>query len=315
MIFKFESGASTMHGISRRTFLKTASASTALAAAGVDASWLMANPLGLPLGLQLYSVRDLLPKDYEGTLKQLSAIGYREVEAAGFFGRNAGDVKQLMTQAGLRCVSAHYSYPDLAPHLDEVIQFGKTLGLKYIICSSPGVPDGSAAKGADGKVNRDAMTLADWRWNAEQFNRIGERVNSAEIRFGYHNHTGEFRTQDGIVLYDEVLRLTDPAKVTMELDCGWMIVGGKNPVDYLERYPTRFSLLHLKDFKMSGKSGSDKEPPPSAELGQGSIDYRPIFAAAKKAAIKHAFIEQEQYDMPPMEALKIDAEYFQALTV
>ena len=92
----------------------------------------------------------------------------------------------------------------------------------------------------------------------------------AEIRFGYHNHTGEFRTQDGIVLYDEVLRLTDPAKVTMELDCGWMIVGGKNPVDYLERYPTRFSLLHVKDFKMSGKSGSDKEPPPSAELGRGA---------------------------------------------
>ena len=159
------------------------------------------------------------------------------------------------------------------------------------------------------------MTLADWRWNAEQFNRIGERVNGSGIRFGYHNHTGEFRTEDGIVLYDEVLRLTDPAKVTMELDCGWMIVGGKNPVDYLTRYPARFSLLHVKDFKLSGKPGSDKEPPPSAELGRGSIDYRPIFAAAKKAAIKHAFIEQEQYDMPPMEALKIDAEYMQALTV
>jgi sugar phosphate isomerase/epimerase len=307
--------ASTMHGISRRNFLQTASASTVLAVAGAHASWLMANPLGLPLGLQLYSVRDSLPKDYEGTLKQLSAIGYREVEAAGFFGRSAGDVKQLMSEAGLRCVSAHYAYGDLAPHLDDVIQYGKTLGLDYIICASPGVPDGSAAKSADGKVNREAMTLADWRWNAEQFNRIGERVNGSGIRFGYHNHTGEFRAEDGIVLYDEVLRLTDPAKVTMELDCGWMIVGGKNPVDYLTRYPARFSLLHVKDFKLSGKPGSDKEPPPSAELGRGSIDYRPIFAAAKKAAIKHAFIEQEQYDMPPMEALKIDAEYMQALTV
>src|SRR5277367_5163641 len=213
MIFKFESGASTMHGISRRTFLKTASASAALAAAGVDASWLMANPLGLPLGLQLYSVRDLLPKDYEGTLKQLSSIGYREVEAAGFFGRSAVDVKKAMEQAGLHCVSAHYSYVDLMPKLDETIQFGKTLGLGSIICSSPGLPDGSHAKSADGKVNRDAMTLDDWRWNAEQFNKIGERVNAAGIKFGYHNHTAEFRTLNGLVIYDELLRLTDPTKV------------------------------------------------------------------------------------------------------
>jgi sugar phosphate isomerase/epimerase len=304
-----------MLGISRRNFLKAASASAALAALGTDASWLMANPLGLPLGLQLYSVRDLLPKDYEGTLRQLSALGYREVEAAGFFGRSAVDVKKAMEQAGLHCVSAHYSYADLAPHLDEVIQYGKALSLGYIICASPGLPEGSPAKSADARVNREAMTLNDWRWNAEQFNKIGERVNAAGIKFGYHNHTVEFHTLGGVVIYDELLRLTDPAKVTMELDCGWMIVAGKSPVDYLTRYPTRFSMLHVKDFKLSGTPGSDTEPPPSAELGRGSIDYRPIFVAAKKADIKHAFVEQEQYDMPPMEALKIDAEYMQALKV
>src|ERR1700688_1395297 len=103
-----------MRGTSRRNFLKTASASVAFAAACADTAWLMANPLGLPLGLQLYSVRDFLPKDYEGTLRELSAMGYREVEAAGFFGRSAGDVKQAMDQAELHCVSAHYSYADLA---------------------------------------------------------------------------------------------------------------------------------------------------------------------------------------------------------
>ena len=112
-----------MREISRRNFLKTASASVAFAAACTDASWLVANPLGLPLGLQLYSIRDLLPKDYEGTLRQLSAIGYREVEAAGFFGRSASDVKHAMEQAGLHCVSAHYSYADLAPHLDDLAVF------------------------------------------------------------------------------------------------------------------------------------------------------------------------------------------------
>lgn len=304
-----------MRGISRRNFLKSASASVAFAATCTDASWLMANPLGLPLGLQLYSMRDLLPKDYEGTLRELSALGYREVEAAGFFGRSASDVKRAMEQAGLHCVSAHYSYADLAPHLDETIEYGKALGLEYIICASPGFPHGSPAKSADAKTAREAMTLDDWRWNAEQFNRMGERVNAAGIKFGYHNHTAEFRRIDGVVIYDELLRLTDPAKVTMEMDCGWVIVGGGNPVDYLRRYPTRISMLHVKDFKLSGAPGSDTEPPPSAELGRGSIDYRPIFAAASKTNIKHAFIEQEQYDMPPMEALKIDAEYWKALTV
>ena len=304
-----------MRGISRRNFLKTASASVAVAAACADAPWLMANPLGLPLGLQLYSVRELLPKDYEGTLRQLSAIGYREVEAAGFFGRSASDVKQTMEQAELNCVSAHYGYADLAPHLEDVIEYGKALGLEYIICASPGLPEGSRAKSADNKVNREAMTLDDWRWNAEQFNKMGERVNAAGIKFGYHNHTAEFRSANGVVMYDELLRLTDPAKVTMEMDCGWVIVGGKNPVDYLKRYPTRISMLHVKDFKLSGAPGSDTAPPPSAELGQGSIDYRPIFVAAKKANIKHAFIEQEQFDMPPMDALKIDADYMKALTV
>jgi sugar phosphate isomerase/epimerase len=304
-----------MRGISRRRFLQAVSAAVSFAAACTDAPWLMANPLGLPLGLQLYSVRDLLPKDYEGTLRELCALGYREVEAAGFFGRNASDVKHAMEQAGLHCVSAHYSYTDLAPHLDETIQFGKALGLEYIICASPGLPDGSPAKSSNARVTRAAMTVADWRWNAEQFNRIGERVNAAGIKFGYHNHTAEFRTVNGVVIYDELLRLTDPAKVTMEMDCGWVIVGGKNPVDYLRRYPTRFSMLHVKDFKLSGAPGSDTEPPPSAELGRGNIDYRPIFAVAKKANIKHTFIEQEQYDMPAMEALKIDAEYMKALTV
>lgn len=295
--------------------MKTASASAAVAAACFDASWLMANPLGLPLGLQLYSVRDLLPKDYEGTLKQLAAIGYREVEAAGFFGHSAPDVKKAMEQAGLHCVSAHYSYVDLMPKLDEIIPFGQALGLGYIICAAPGLPAGSHARSADGKINRDAMTLDDWRWNAEQFNKIGERVNAAGIQFGYHNHTGEFRALDGVVIYDELLRLTDPTKVTMEMDCGWMIVGGKNPVDYLTRYPTRFSMLHVKDFKLGSAPGSDAAPPPSAELGRGSIDYRPIFKAAEQAPITHAFIEQEQYDMPPMDALKIDADYIKDLKV
>src|ERR1700685_805092 len=132
-----------MYAISRRAFLKTASASAACAALWNCAPWLMADPLGLPLGLQLYSVRAILPKDYEGTLKQLSALGYREVEAAGFFGHTPAQVKQAMERAGLRCVSAHYALKDLLPKVDETIQFGKDSGLSYIVCSSPMLKDPS----------------------------------------------------------------------------------------------------------------------------------------------------------------------------
>jgi sugar phosphate isomerase/epimerase len=303
-----------MRRTSRRTFLQTASASAACAALWNSAPRLLANPLGLPLGLQLYSVRDILPKDYEGTLRQLSALGYREVEAAGFFGRSPNEVKQAMEHAGLHCVSAHYSLKDLLPKMDEIIQFGKDLGLKYIVCASPMLKDPSRVKDPGSHAARESMTLDDWHWNADQFNRIGERVNAADMRFAYHNHTPEFRAENGVVFYDELLRSTDPAKVTMELDCGWAVVAGKNPADYLTRYPTRFSMLHVKDFKMTPAS-TPTDHPPSTEMGHGTIDYRPIFQAAKKADIRHAFVEQEEFDMPPMEALKIDADYMRKLTV
>jgi sugar phosphate isomerase/epimerase len=295
--------------VSRRSFLK------AISASGIGLSlWsrvpeLMADPLGLPLGIQLYSVRDFLPKDYEGTLRQLSAIGYREVEAAGFFGRSPDEVKQSMDGAGLRCVSAHYSLKDLLPKVDETIQYGKELGLAYLVCASPWFKDPSSVKDAGSHAARERMTLNDWRWNADQFNRIGERVHAAGMRFAYHNHTPEFRSENGVVFYDELLRQTDPAKVAMELDCGWAAVAGQKPAELLRRYANRITMLHVKDFKM-GHGAMPLPEPPSTELGHGVIDYHPIFEAAKNAnKIEHIFVEQEEFDMPPMEALKVDADY------
>lgn len=294
--------------------MKTASASAACAALWNSVPQLIANALGLPLGLQLYSVRDILPKDYEGTLHQVAALGYREVEAAGFFGHSPAEVKQAMDRAGLHCVSAHYPLTQLLPKVDETIQFGKDLGLSYIVCSSPMLKDPSRVKDAGSRAARESMTLDDWHWNADQFNRIGEKVNAAGMRFAYHNHTPEFRSENGVVFYDELLRSTDPRKVSMELDCGWAVVAGQKPADLLSRYPTRFSMLHVKDFKMSPTT-TPSDPPPSTEMGRGTIDYHPIFEAAKKAHIEHAFVEQEQFDIPPMEALKIDADYMRAVTV
>jgi sugar phosphate isomerase/epimerase len=158
------------------------------------------------------------------------------------------------------------------------------------------------------------MTLEDWRWNAEQFNHIGEKVSAAGMRFAYHNHTPEFGSENGVMFYDEILRLTDPATVSMELDCGWATVAGQKPDQLLSRYPTRISMLHVKDFPM-GHGVAPLPEPPSTELGHGAIQYRPIFEAAKKAHIQHAFVEQEEFDMPAMQALKIDADYMRDLNV
>ncbi len=298
----------------RRDFLKISSAALLYNCVAAHASAASPYPLGLPLGLQLYSVREMLPTNYEGTLKQIAELGYREVEAAGFYGHSAAQVKQAMKNSGLRCVSAHYSYNDLQKQFEQVLDFNRELGVSYIICSFPGFKDPARLKGMPYKNQIEAFTIDDWRWNAEQFNHMGEKVRAAGMRFGYHNHTMEFRAQNGVVPYVELLRLTDPALVTMEMDCGWVVVGGGDPVEYLRHYPTRISMLHVKDFKRTEKPTSVAAPPPAAELGQGTIDYRPIFKQAAIAGhIRHCFVEQEEFDKPAMECLKIDADYMRNL--
>jgi sugar phosphate isomerase/epimerase len=180
---------------SRRTFLKAAGALTA--AACVSGQRMAADTVHLPLGLQLYSVRNQLPKDFEGTLHQLSAIGYKEVEAAGYFNKTAAEFRHSLDQAGLRCVSTHHALAQLKPQLDQWMEYGHTIGLEYIICSWAGVHRDPARKGE--------LTLDDWRYVADEFNQIGAKVKAAGLTFGYHNHTVEFGTEGGVIFYDEVL--------------------------------------------------------------------------------------------------------------
>jgi sugar phosphate isomerase/epimerase len=299
--------------LTRREFL----ASVPCAAAGaalLKSRPAFASPFGLPIGLQLYSVRESLAKDYEGTLRKVAAAGYQEVEAAGYFDHSPQQVKQAMGAAGLHLVSAHYSYQALAPDVDKIIAFNKELGVSYIICAFPGLRDPSRLKGKnDYKTMVTSFTMDDYRFNADQFNQFGEKIKGAGMKFGYHNHTMEFQPQDGVIPFDELIRLTDPELVTFEMDCGWVVVGGGDPVNYLKRYPTRISMLHVKDFKPSAAPVSVTNPPQAAELGRGTARYLPIFAAARKANIKHYFVEQEGYDMPVFEALKLDADYMKGL--
>ncbi len=294
--------------ISRREFLEGASAAAVCVAGGGMA---FATPLNLPLGLQLYSVREQLAKDYEGTLLQVGSLGYREVEAAGFYQRSAEEVQRAMTKANLQCVSAHHPFAELQQHFDEILAFHKQLGVHYLLCSSPGFKQPSSA---DAARRTGLLTLDDWKWNIEQFNAMGEKTAAAGVQFGYHNHVHEFAAIDGVVPYTEILRSTDPAKVTLELDCGWAIVAGAKPVDLLRDYPGRFSMLHVKDFKLPQGAVGAAQDAKVTELGRGTIDYRPILdQAAKTQKIKHMFVEQEAFDMPYMESLKVDAAYMRQL--
>ena len=286
-----------MSNTSRRTFLKASAAVAAVAAAGAER--LAAKPLSLPIGLQLYSVRELLTKDFDGTLAKVRADGYTEVEAAGYYDRTAVDFRKAMDKAGLRCTSTHHTLALLLAHQDELIEYGHTLGLDYIICPWPRRRDPALT---------GELTLDDWRWVAEQLNRIGEKVKAAGMSFGYHNHGPEFGSEGGVVFYDELLRRTDPKLVCFEMDCGWVVAAGRNPVDYLAKTPERFPLFHVKDM-VKGPNGQFH----STVMGRGVIDYRPIFRAA--TGLKRYYIEQEEFDMDPIEALRLDAEYMKKLDV
>jgi sugar phosphate isomerase/epimerase len=286
---------------SRRDFVKAGATSLVCASALVESTRLHAAIHKLPLGLQLYSVRDLLPNDYAGTLKQIGALGFKEVESAGYYDHSVAEVKQAMADANLKLVSAHYPYSALAKDIDPIIDFHHQLGVGHIICASPG----RAPSHID---SAQGITLDDWRWNADQFNKFGEKMAAAGIQFGYHNHIPEFHVTDGVLPYAELMRLTDPAKVSFEMDCGWAIVGGGNPVEMLQKYPTRIVMLHIKDFKLADKDA--KGEPKVEELGLGTVDFRPIFEAASKTGhIEHIFVEQEAFNVAPMESLKIDANF------
>ena len=288
-----------MSNKSRRTFLKTTGALAAAHLAG--SAYLSARPLKQPLGLQLYSLRELLPKDFDGTLAKIRSLGYSVVEAAGYYNRSAADWGKAMNAAGLRCVSTHHALGVLETQLDQWLDYGHTLGLEYFICSSSGGMHRN-------KATSGPQTLDDWRWIAGEFNRIGEKVKAAGMQFGVHNHIPEFANIDGVLVYDELLRLTDPSLVVFEMDAGWVAASGHEPVDYLKKSPARFPLIHVKDM-IRGADGKEQ----MTLLGKGSPDFATIMPVA--TGLKYYFIEQEAFEMEPFEELRLNAEYMRHLNV
>ncbi|HEY0785903.1 MAG TPA: sugar phosphate isomerase/epimerase [Acidobacteriaceae bacterium] len=270
----------------------------------------------MKLGLQLYSVRALLPKDYAGTLARVAAIGYTEVEAAGFYGHTPAEVKAAMQAAGLQCVSGHYALHALLGDEAGTLRFARDAGLESIVCSAPYSPDEQKLRtypGGEWQGILHALTLEDWHWNARQFNRLGALCQAQGLKFGYHNHTAEFRRDSAGMGYDVLLAETDPALVTLELDCGWAVASGQDPVELLRKHPRRFSMLHVKDLK-AATAGMAPDQRISTVAGQGVVDYRPILAAAAKAGVRHAFVEQEDFDGEILSELAADYRNLRAMS-
>jgi len=245
-------------------------------------------------GVQLYVLRDMLSKDFDGTLAKVAAVGIKHVEFAGFYHRTAKEVRASLSNAGLTASGAHCLQATMAD--DEVrrmIDFCHDVGMPYMIAAVPSIKPASSSGGGKGGNPFDHIELEDWRWSAERFNAMGARVREAGMRFAYHNHNIEAQKYGNIVAFDEMLRLMDPKVVDTEFDVGNFIAGGGDPYPYLEKYPHRFQLAHVKEWVPAFTPTITGNFPKYAPLGEGSMDWEKLLGALKKAGVKEIFIEQD----------------------
>lgn len=309
--------------LSRRAFLERgslalgtfAAMSLQMARAAEAQTGPLVGPLSKPIGVQIYTVREAAAKDMPGTLRALADIGYREVELAGIPAISATDLRAVLGDCGLAAPSMHASMADLQTGLQKHIDYAKALGAEYVVCSFPWTAD-SRFRDNPGRAVvtlASGITLDDWKWNAEQLNKIGAAAAKAGLRCGYHNHNMEFRTYGDVVAYDELLRLTDPALVTMEMDLGWVVTAGVDPVKYLKKHADRVSLLHVKEVRKDLRVTADRLQTQTTEVGRGMIDWKHLFKAMDSKRIAHYFVEQENFERNPLDAVRISFEYLREL--
>ncbi len=262
--------------LNRRTFLRNA---TAVTAAGlIITPQLFAMEQEKIIGIQLYTIRDMVNKDFEGTLNILSRIGFRSVEAAGysnrqFYGYSPKEYKKIVSGYGLLPLSTHNNVP--LNEAQKVIDDSLEAGMKYLVI--PSIP------------HEKRNTIDDYKMLAEEFNKIGEKCKASRISFAYHNHAFEFEKINDIIPYNILLENTDSELVTMQLDLYWMVYGGFEPSDYFKQFPGRFKLWHVKDM-------ANNENRTSTEIGSGIIDFPALFNLKKEAGLEYCFLEQESFD-------------------
>ena len=267
----------------RREFVQTmAGAGVAIACGGVRST-----PRAARLdkvGIQLYTVRDQMKADFEGTLAHIAQIGYKEVEFAGYFDHSAADVKAILDRHGLSAPSTHIGLGEI-DQWKVSLETAKAIGHEYIV--APWIPE------------EKRKTLDDWKKVADVFNRAAQMAKDAGLQFAYHNHDFEFPKIDGQVPYDLLLQNTDPKLVQLEIDLYWITKGGQDPLAYFARWPGRVPLVHVKD-----SAGPPEHK--MADVGQGKIDWKRIFAKREQAGIKHFFVE---HDNPPQGFADVTVSY------
>ena len=243
------------------------------------------------VGVQLYTVRNDLARDFEGTLSRVAEIGYREVEFAGYHNRSPSDVRAILTRLGLTAPSAHIPLDQFRRNIDGAIADAKTVGHEYLV-----VPwlDPSQRRSID-----------DYRSLAEELNRFGEKVRAAGLRLGYHNHDFELGAMGGSVPLDMLFDRTDPNLVVFELDLYWVTRGGADPLTYISRYPGRVHLVHVKD-----SAGAPEHR--QVDVGKGTIDFGKILSRREQAGIRHAFVEMDE-PTNALETLRVSYQYLSQL--
>ncbi|KQS41992.1 TIM barrel protein [Pedobacter sp. Leaf194] len=280
--------------ISRRNFLLN---SSMVAAAALLAPSFAFAAREQVVGLQLYSLRDDLPKDVKGVLEKVAKAGFKEVETYGFsikdqfWGLTPQELKKILDDNGLKAVSGHYSYliNDNEAELNAAIAAAKVLGSEYVT-----VPwlDESIRKTAD-----------DYKKLAIKINKAGQVCKDAGIRLAYHNHNFEFDKHGDTTGYEILLTGTDKSLVDFELDLYWVVRSGKDPIKLFQENPGRFTMWHVKDMDKNKKEWN-------TEVGQGSINFKSIFAAAKLSGMKHFFVEHEtNYKPNPIESVAASCAY------
>lgn len=250
-----------------------------------DAAGKTSQPLLDRIGLQLYTVRSLMSEDVAGTLDAVAAIGYDEVEFAGYFGHAPGEVRGWLDAAGLSSPAAHVGMEDLTgAGLDAAIETASTLGQRWLVL--PWMPE-------------DMRTTDGYRALADMLNAAGETTARADLRVAYHNHAFEFETvdDDGATGYSLLLEHLDPTLTDLEIDFHWSAVGGADSAALLRDNPGRFTLCHIKDLTADGRM---------ADVGAGEIDWAELFALSDTAGLVHFFVE---HDQPGEPLASIEASY------
>ena len=289
----------------RKRFLKTAAAGFAISAItgkllGCNTASALGNSEKLKeFGLQLYTLRDVMPKDPKGVLKQVAAMGYKQVESfegekGMFWGMKNTEFKKYMDDLGMQIVSSHCN---INKDFDRKANEAAEIGMKYLI--DPWVGP---------QKNIDIF-----KKTAETFNARGEVCKKLGLRFGYHNHDYPFVPVDGEKPMDVMIQGTDPSLVDFEMDIYWVVTAGEDPVKWFEKYPNRFRLSHIKDRKKNVPL-SDKDA--SCVVGTGEIDYAKILKVGKNNGLEYYLVEQEHYDgLTSLKASEENAEYLKKLKI